>query len=69
MCIWLTLSPNRLAIEMLIGRRFSPTRTVILAFGFDEEIGGVQGAGHISPVLQQRYGPNSFAAILDEGGI
>ncbi|KAF4564916.1 hypothetical protein EYR40_011091 [Pleurotus pulmonarius] len=57
-----------LAIEMLIGRRFSPTRTVILAFGFDEEIGGVQGAGHISPVLQQRYGPNSFAAILDEGG-
>ncbi|KAF7425950.1 hypothetical protein PC9H_008312 [Pleurotus ostreatus] len=57
-----------LAIEMLLERRFFPTRTIVLAFGFDEEIGGAQGAGHISPVLQQRYGPNSFAAILDEGG-
>ncbi|KAG9221493.1 hypothetical protein CCMSSC00406_0009482 [Pleurotus cornucopiae] len=49
-------------------KRGFPTRTIVLVFGFDEEIGGAQGAGHISPVLQQRYGPNSFAAILDEGG-
>ncbi|KAG5220585.1 hypothetical protein IMY05_C4560000800 [Salix suchowensis] len=41
---------------------------VVLAFGFDEEAGGVQGAGHIAPVLLDRYGADSFAAIIDEGG-
>ena len=33
---------DRSSIELLIERRFVPTRTVVLAFGFDEEIGGSQ---------------------------
>ncbi|KAF9501781.1 carboxypeptidase S [Pleurotus eryngii] len=56
------------AIELLLQRGFQPLRTVVLAFGFDEEAGGVQGAGHIAPVLLDRYGADSFAAIIDEGG-
>ncbi|KAJ8508886.1 hypothetical protein ONZ45_g8890 [Pleurotus djamor] len=57
-----------MAIELLLEHGFKPPRTVVLAFGFDEEAGGPQGAGHIAPVLISRYGENSFAAIIDEGG-
>ena len=31
---------DRSAIELLVERRFFPTRTVVLAFGFDEEASG-----------------------------
>ena len=33
---------DRSAIELLIERKFVPTRTVVLAFGFDEEASGLQ---------------------------
>lgn len=29
------------AVELLIGAGFKPTRSVVLAFGFDEEGGGL----------------------------
>lgn len=35
------------AVENLIKRSFRPTRTVYLAFGHDEEIGGQEGAKHV----------------------
>lgn len=38
-----------------------------MSFGFDEEISGREGAGHLAPFLLKRYGPDSFAAIVDEG--
>ena len=53
--------------EELLGAGFEPTRTVILAFGFDEEISGREGAGHIAPYLLDKYGHDSIAAIVDEG--
>ena len=55
------------ALELLIGAGFAPRRTVVLSFGFDEESSGGQGAGHLAPFLLQKYGKDSFAAIVDEG--
>ncbi|KAI8956733.1 carboxypeptidase S [Daldinia sp. FL1419] len=58
------------ALEALLSNpRWVPRRTIILALGFDEECSGRRGAGHIGPYLEQRYGPNSLALILDEGGM
>ena len=54
------------AIENLIGQGFKPTRTVILAFGHDEEIGGDEGAKEMSRILEQR-GVNAWM-VIDEGG-
>lgn len=54
-------------IETLIGEGFQPERTVLLAFGHDEEVGGVQGAAAIARLLESR-GVRP-AIILDEGGV
>ena len=58
-------------LESLISQpnTFKPTRTIILAFGFDEECSGARGAGHIATYLEQEYGTDSIAMILDEGGM
>ncbi|KAH6660763.1 carboxypeptidase S [Truncatella angustata] len=55
------------AVELLVEAGFEPKRTVILSFGFDEESSGKQGAGHLSSVLQERYGNNGVGLIVDEG--
>ncbi|PPQ67706.1 hypothetical protein CVT24_002762 [Panaeolus cyanescens] len=55
------------SIETLLEAGFKPTRTVVLAFGFDEEASGFQGAGHLAPHLEEVYGKNSFSMIVDEG--
>ncbi|EIM87292.1 carboxypeptidase S [Stereum hirsutum FP-91666 SS1] len=55
-------------VEALLQRDYKPTRTVVLAFGFDEESGGTYGAQHISKYLLSTYGENGFALIVDEGG-
>ena len=39
------------AVEMLLGRGFQPDRTVYLAFGHDEEVGGRNGAAAIAALL------------------
>ncbi|OJJ84285.1 Gly-Xaa carboxypeptidase [Aspergillus glaucus CBS 516.65] len=56
------------AIEDLLSQGFKPSRTVIFSFGFDEESHGFLGAGHLAPELEKRYGKDSIALILDEGG-
>ena len=56
------------AVEALLKQGWSPRRTVLLAFGFDEEIGGKQGSRHIAIHLENRYGPDGIAMIMDEGG-
>jgi carboxypeptidase PM20D1 len=53
------------AIEMLVASGFKPRRTVYLAFGADEELGGLQGAAHISALMQQRKVQLDF--VIDEG--
>lgn len=58
------------AIETLLQQPdFAPKRTILLAFGFDEECSGVKGAGSIGAHLKETYGPDSLAIILDEGGM
>ncbi len=54
------------AVERLLGSGFVPRRTVFLAFGGDEETGGVRGAASIAAVLRERGVRASF--LLDEGG-
>ena len=58
------------AVEVLLGAgdgAFAPRRTVLLAFGFDEECAGAQGAMRISAFLRDRYGDDGLAVIVDEG--
>jgi Gly-Xaa carboxypeptidase len=55
------------ALEQLIAAKFTPTRSIVLSFGFDEESSGHNGAGKLSEFLLQKHGKNSFAAIVDEG--
>jgi Gly-Xaa carboxypeptidase len=56
-------------IEDLLAQKWTPTRTVILAFGFDEESHGFLGAGAIASFLEEKYGKDSFEFVLDEGGM
>ncbi|PTB62737.1 carboxypeptidase S [Trichoderma citrinoviride] len=57
------------AMEALLSQEdYNPRRTVIFAFGFDEECSGLRGASSISKHLEERYGENGIAVILDEGG-
>ncbi|KAK6331331.1 hypothetical protein TWF730_004413 [Orbilia blumenaviensis] len=55
------------SIELLLHSQFRPSRTVVLAFGFDEEVGGGQGAQFLGQALYSDYGRNGFATIIDEG--
>jgi carboxypeptidase PM20D1 len=54
------------ATELLIEQGFTPQRTIVLAFGHDEEIGGQRGAKAITAELAARG--ERFAFVLDEGG-
>lgn len=54
-------------IELLLEEdKFKPQRTIILAFGYDEEAAG-KGAKEISDYLVNKYGPDSILQIIDEG--
>ncbi|KAH9970444.1 hypothetical protein BJV74DRAFT_879845 [Russula compacta] len=55
-------------IETLLEHGFEPSRTIVFASGFDEEISGPQGAAHLAVALQDKYGEDSFALLVDEGG-
>ncbi|KAI3403071.1 hypothetical protein KGF56_004131 [Candida oxycetoniae] len=56
------------SLEQLHKAKFTPKRTIILGFGFDEEIGGERGAQSIADNLLSTYGKDSFYAVIDEGG-
>ncbi|KAJ3486708.1 hypothetical protein NLI96_g4047 [Meripilus lineatus] len=56
------------AIESLLQKGFKPTRTVVLAYGIDEERGGISGATAIRDYLLSNYGKNAFSILVDEGG-
>lgn len=53
------------AVELLLAENFKPKRTVYLAFGHDEEIGGELGARRIAGLLRARG--VSLDVVLDEG--
>ncbi|KAI7499124.1 carboxypeptidase S [Hortaea werneckii] len=54
-------------LEGLLEAGFEPRRSIVLSFGFDEEISGTQGAGKLAEFLLQRYGRDGVAALVDEG--
>ena len=53
------------AVEMLVASGYKPPRTVYLAFGADEEIGGPKGAAQIAALLKSRGVSLDF--VIDEG--
>jgi carboxypeptidase PM20D1 len=53
------------ALERLAAAGFAPRRTLLVAFGHDEEVGGEQGAGAITQLLAERGVRVWFS--LDEG--
>jgi carboxypeptidase PM20D1 len=55
------------AVEALLDEGFQPRRTVYLAFGPDEEVGGVRGAAGMARLLESR-GAEPYAFVVDEGG-
>ena len=54
------------AVELLLNDGFIPQRTIYLAFGHDEEIGGRGGAVAIAEYLKSQKVEAEF--VLDEGG-
>jgi len=54
------------SVEMLLQKGFQPKRTIYLAFGHDEEVGGDQGAGAIARYMEAQGIKAEF--VIDEGG-
>jgi len=54
-------------IEQLLTEGYQPRRSIYLAYGHDEEIGGGQGAKKISETLQSAG--LRFSLVLDEGSV
>lgn len=54
------------AVDNLLREGYQPLRTIYLAFGFDEENSGRNGAAQMAKALQQRGVKLSF--LIDEGG-
>ena len=55
------------SVEHLLASGFVPRRSVYLAFGHDEEMGGADGAARIAQTLAERGVRLHF--VLDEGGV
>ncbi|KAI1360255.1 hypothetical protein F5Y08DRAFT_348928 [Xylaria arbuscula] len=60
------------AMEALLSQEdYQPRRSVILAFGFDEECSGNRGAGEIAKYLEDRYGEDdalyALPAVYEKG--
>jgi len=55
------------AVEMLLARGYQSRRTILLAFGHDEEIMGYEGTVKIVEHLKSKN--TQLAAVLDEGGM
>lgn len=53
------------AVEMLVASGYKPERTVYLAYGADEEVGGLRGAARIAALLKERKVRLDF--VIDEG--
>ncbi|GAK62016.1 peptidase family M20/M25/M40 [Moesziomyces antarcticus] len=54
-------------VEDLLSKDWDPARTILFSFGFDEESGGKQGAGWLAKRVEEIWGRDSIAMIIDEG--
>lgn len=57
------------AMEHLLQEGWTPERTILFAFGQDEEISGPRGAVSIAKFLEDKYGHYGISMIVDEGGM
>ncbi|KAK5790853.1 hypothetical protein VI817_006162 [Penicillium citrinum] len=55
------------SLDLLVKSGFEPKRTIILAFGCDEEISGENCGRPISNFLREQYGDDGIYLIMDEG--
>lgn len=56
------------SVESLLWQEWLPSRTVLISFGFDEELDGSRGALALADTIRSRYGAfNSLYMIIDEG--
>ena len=55
------------AFEDLIQSDFTPKRSIYLAFGHDEEVGGVNGAAKIAEWFNDNLIEEKFEFMWDEG--
>ncbi|CDU23262.1 related to CPS1-Gly-X carboxypeptidase YSCS precursor [Sporisorium scitamineum] len=55
------------SVEELLAKDWEPIRTILFSFGFDEESGGKQGAGWLAKRVEEIWGRDSIAMIIDEG--
>ncbi|KAJ1027888.1 hypothetical protein NDA13_003341 [Ustilago tritici] len=55
------------SVEGLLAKNWQPKRTILFSFGFDEESGGKQGAGWLAKRIEEIWGRDSIAMIVDEG--
>lgn len=55
------------ALEIMIEQGFQPSRSLVLAFGFDEEAGGVVSAASLGEWILEKYGKDSMFMLVDEG--
>lgn len=56
------------AVELLLSVGWEPRRGLVIAFGFDEESAGTEGAGKLAVYLDGWLGKNGVALLVDEGG-
>jgi len=54
------------AVELLLSENVQPRRTIYLAFGHDEEVGGFDGAAHVAKYFKEQG--ITFDYVMDEGG-
>jgi carboxypeptidase PM20D1 len=57
------------AVNQLLAVGFTPQRTIFLAFGHDEEMGGEYGAKLIAERLKTHHNVKELEIVLDEGGM
>lgn len=59
------------SVTELLKSGFEPSRTIVLAFGFDEESSGTEGAPYLSKRLEELYGSHKDGKgaymLIDEG--
>ncbi|CDU22994.1 probable CPS1-Gly-X carboxypeptidase YSCS precursor [Sporisorium scitamineum] len=55
-------------LESFLKSGYTPSRTIVCSFGFDEESAGTQGGVELANFLHERYGDDGVAIIVDEGG-
>lgn len=56
------------AVELLLVADFKPERSVILSFGFDQELGGFKGGKELARTISDQY-DDGIAVIVDEGSV